>query len=271
MVRTIQKHLRDLGRYDGAIDGERGPRTNAAVVAALSARSDDLPDGWTEWSARRLAVAFLQLSCHDEGIDAGTIDGWVGPQTRYAYATLAASREADGLPRHWRDETPPDLNPHGWPAQAGVSDFFGAHGTPQGRTPPLTHVTCPWTLKIAWNRNRTASTISIHEKCAASLERVLGRVHDHYGGAEIERLRLNLYGGSYNPRKMRGSRRWSMHAWGIAIDWDPEHNRLRWNRHRAAMARPDYDAWWRFWEEEGWLSLGRTRNFDWMHVQAVKL
>ena len=25
------------------------------------------------------------------------------------------------------------------------------------------------------------------------------------------------------------------------------------------------------WEEEGWISLGRARDFDWMHVQAARL
>ena len=34
---------------------------------------------------------------------------------------------------------------------------------------------------------------------------------------------------------------------------------------------PEYDAWWRCWESEGWVSLGRLRNFDWMHIQAAKL
>lgn len=28
---------------------------------------------------------------------------------------------------------------------------------------------------------------------------------------------------------------------------------------------------WKCWEEEGWVSLGRQRNYDRMHVQAAKL
>ncbi|MCF8078467.1 MAG: hypothetical protein K9K88_04215 [Desulfobacterales bacterium] len=46
---------------------------------------------------------------------------------------------------------------------------------------------------------------------------------------------------------------------------------LKWGRDRAHFARTEYDAWWRLWEEEGWVSLGRQRNFDWMHVQAAQL
>jgi hypothetical protein len=62
-----------------------------------------------------------------------------------------------------------------------------------------------------------------------------------------------------------------MHSWGIAMDYDPERNKLKWGRDKAAFAWPEYDAWWRLWEEEGWISLGRQRNFDWMHIQAAKL
>jgi hypothetical protein len=70
---------------------------------------------------------------------------------------------------------------------------------------------------------------------------------------------------------MRGGSAWSTHAWGIAIDWNPSSNKLKWGREQATLARPEYDAWWDIWEEEGWLSLGRARNYDWMHVQAARL
>jgi len=271
MVRTIQEGLSDGGHYRGSIDGARGPLTDAAVADALAARSSDLPHGWETWSAKRKAVAYLQLTCHDAGIDAGPIDGWIGPQTRYAHSALLAMEDPQAASPAWRDITPLDVNPHGWPSETSVDRVFGPHGTPDGRTPPLVHVDCPWTLRIAWNGNQTTSRIAIHERCAESLSRILQRAHAHYGTAQIQRLRLDQYGGSYNPRKMRGSDRWSMHAWAIAIDWDPDRNRLPWNHREALMARPEYEAWWRFWEEEGWVSLGRWRNFDWMHVQAAKL
>jgi hypothetical protein len=270
MIRSLQEKLKELGHYKGSIDGDRGPKTNKAVGAALRARGDDLPDGWEEWSEKRRAVAFVQLWARDEGIDAGTVDGWVGPQTTFALEALQEMLETGRGPRMWRDETPLDVNPNGWPKESAVEALYGKHGVKKGYTPPLVRVECPWRLKIAWNLNQTVSTISIHEKCADSLGRILTKVHDHYGDAEIQRLRLDHFGGSYNPRKMRGSTRWSMHAWGVAIDWDPENNQLRWNRGQASLAHPDYIDWWRCWEEEGWLSLGRVANFDWMHVQAVK-
>ena len=104
-----------------------------------------------------------------------------------------------------------------------------------------------------------------------SLGRVLAVVLDHYGLDEIKRLRLDLWGGCLNVRKMRGGDRYSMHSWGIALDYDPERNRLKWGRDKASFAKPEYDPWWEAWEQEGWVSLGRQRNFDWMHVQAAKI
>jgi len=62
-----------------------------------------------------------------------------------------------------------------------------------------------------------------------------------------------------------------MHAWGVALDFDPNRNQLNWGRDRASFSHPDYDNWWKCWEEEGWISLGRKRNFDWMHIQAARL
>jgi len=70
---------------------------------------------------------------------------------------------------------------------------------------------------------------------------------------------------------MRGGNSWSMHSWGIAIDFDASRNQLRWGREKAVLAKPVYDAWWKAWEDEGWVSLGQERNYDWMHVQAARL
>lgn len=271
VVRLIQTRLRELGHYTAEIDGRRGPRTNEAVRVALTLRSADLPAGWQDWSEKRQAIAFLQLWCHDRRIDSGAIDGWWGPQTDYAYEALAEALRSGEPAHNWRDETPLDVNPRGWPKQSGVEGFYGPHGEEGGYRPPLRGVECPWTLRLAWNKRETVSKIWVHELCATSVGKVLAKVHGHYGEAEIKRLCLDLYGGSYNPRKMRGSDRWSMHSWGIAIDWDPENNQLKWGRDQASLSDTDYLDWWRFWEEEGWLSLGRTRNYDWMHVQAAKL
>jgi len=89
---------------------------------------------------------------------------------------------------------------------------------------------CPWSLKIAWNKSQRRSDVRVRTKVADSLG---GRVYAQYGLAEIKRLGFDLFGGNHNPRKMRGGSGWSTHSWGIAIDFNPERNRLKWGRGRA--------------------------------------
>ena len=272
-VRLIQADLKRLGHYAGAIDGARGRNTNAAVGKALAARARDLPGDWQGWSDKRKATACLQLCCRDEGIDVGSIDGLWGPQTGFACDTLEEKRRTGTMPPPWRDVRPGNANPHGFPSQSAsaLSAFYGPNGTPEGRRPPLRKVESPWPLKIAWDPRQTRSFIWCHEKVADSLGEVMAKVHEHYGPADIDRLGLDLFGGDYNPRRMRGGTAWSTHAWGIAIDWDPARNQLKWGRGRASLAAPDYADWWKIWEDQGWVSLGRSRDFDWMHVQAARV
>jgi hypothetical protein len=125
----------------------------------------------------------------------------------------------------------------------------------------------PYPLRLAWQTEQIVTSIGCHEKVHDAVLRVLERVLSHYGPDKIRELRLDRYGGCLNIRKKRGGSAWSMHSWGIALDFDPDRNQLRWNHSRAALARPEYERWFELWEEEGAISLGRTRDFDWMHVQ----
>ncbi len=88
---------------------------------------------------------------------------------------------------------------------------------------------------------------------------------------EIQRLGLDQYGGSYNFRPTATGRSLSMHAWGIALDFAPAANAYAFKSPRATLSHPDCEAWWRIWESHGAVSLGRERNYDWMHLQFAKL
>ena len=80
-----------------------------------------------------------------------------------------------------------------------------------------------------------------------------------------------FFGGCYENRAIRGGTRPSTHSWGIALDFDPDNNPLaRSESHKATFKGPEYNKWWQFWEDEGWVSLGRTLGYDWMHVQAAR-
>ena len=265
-LKALQRVLADAGLYGGTIDGLIGDLTRGGVDALIDRRAGAAAGDPSTWPDSRRRIACLQLGCLDAGLDVGPIDGLLGPRTDAA-VELLLEQQATGRPaRLWRDEQPIDLNPHAWPSEADLEARFGPPGGVA-----LVRMRCPWRLKLAWDRTQTLDSFSCHADVAQSMASVLERVQAHYGDAEIRRLGLDLFGGCYNPRKKCGGSSWSTHTWGIAVDWDPRRNRLSWGRERAHLARADYLHWWRFWEEDGWLSLGRTRNFDWMHVQAAKL
>lgn len=272
-VKLIQKKLASMGHYSGKIDGERGDKTHAAVRLGLPELPGERPADIGTWSDKRQSIAFLQLYCASEDINAGSVDGWWGPQTDWA-ATALEQKLTTGSVDMWRDIEPGNENPNNWPKQRDVTAFYGPHGAPNfGPTPPppLTSVEARWELKIAWDRNKKRRSFKVHEKVAASLGRVLDQIRSTYSDGEIEQLGLNLFGGDYNARPIRGGTSWSMHSWGIAIDFDPANNKLDWGRDRATLAHSDCIPFWEAWEAEGWVSFGRLRNFDWMHVQAAKL
>lgn len=274
-VRLVQQKLQEMGHYAGEIDGERGTKTNAAVRKGLRDLPGDKPAGLNAWSDKRQFIAFLQIWCQTEGIDSGLVDGRWGPQTDWAADALWQKRN-QGAVDLWRDTLPSGApgNPNNWPTQAGVTQFYGPHGAENfGPTPPppLVNVPCPWKLKLAWDRGKSRSFFRVHEKVADSLARVLSRIDGAYSDAQKSEIGLDLFGGDYNARRMRGGSNWSMHSWGIAIDFDPERNQLKWGRDRARLAQRDCLPFWEAWEAEGWLSLGRAKNFDWMHVQAAHL
>ena len=256
----VQAQLNVTGLNAGPEDGIMGPRT----LAALN-RVEEIP---SDWSKTRKAVAFVQLLAMEKNIDSGTIDGYWGPQTEYALEVLQQVLVEDKPPEAWRPEELSDENPNDWPRQTPEDNliwFYGEVGENQAR------IDLPYPHRLSWQKKKVVSSFQCHEKVHDSLHRVLSRVLDNYGLEGIRRLHLDVWGGCLNIRKMRGGTRYSMHSWGIAVDYDPERNRLKWGRDRATFAKPEYDTWWRLWEEEGWVSLGRARNFDWMHIQAAKL
>ena len=260
IIKFIQAQLNTRGLDAGAEDGILGTQTLAAL--------NQVEEISKKWSKRRKAVAFIQLLAKERDIETGKIDGYWGPQTEYAFDVLKQILIENKEPEIWRPEELPDENPNSWPVQTpeeNLMQFYGNVGENQ------VMIDLPYPHKLAWKKSTVINRFQCHERVHGSLLRVLSRVLDYYGLDEIQTLRLDLWGGCLNVRKMRGGTRYSMHSWGIAVDYDPERNKLKWGRDHASFAKPEYDVWWRLWEEEGWVSLGRSRNFDWMHIQAAKL
>lgn len=263
-LRTLQTALGLSGK---AIDGQYGPTTRALVKSTLQTISPNTKSDWRTWPDERQAVLCLQVLAQGAGFAPGDLDGLWGPQTAFASEQFAYQQVHGKPPAPWRDELVA-ANPNGWPLerQDDLAAFYG----PPGET-KLVLIDLPYPLRLSWELGTVVRRTRCNAKVKDSLGRVLAAVLAHYGADTVRALRLDVFGGGYNLREKRGGNTLSTHAWGIAFDFDPDRNQLKWNATRARFAQPEYAAWWQCWEAEGWVSLGRSRNYDWMHVQAARV
>ena len=259
-IKDLQTELRDRGFYDDRIDGIAGPNTRNGIINFIRSRADEVdPAVLKSVSVPRRRNAAIQLIFKDLGFYNGSIDGNVGPEMRYATEQWQNRQRRTHLPVR-----PAPVN-NRWPNRSQLESFYGRPGTGH------TMLNIPYPMRIAWNTRQTVNRVTVHSKCADSLERILKEILQVYGYDELRKLGIDLFGGIYNNRNIRGGSVPSVHAYAAAIDLDPERNQLRWGSDRAVFARPAYSKMIDAFEREGWVSLGRERNFDWQHFQASVL
>lgn len=131
----------------------------------------------------------------------------------------------------------------------------------------LTPIKLPYPVRIAWDLNSSARSMSCHKLLTTNFLSVFSSLLKYYGYEELVRLGIDLYGGCFNYRKMRGGDSWSMHSWGIAIDLDPSRNLLKETSITARFARPEYKPMIDIFYANNFISLGVEKNYDWMHFQ----
>ena len=129
----------------------------------------------------------------------------------------------------------------------------------------LETVVCPYPLRIAWDTDTTTSKVRCHKLIAPNLKAVFTDLLAHYGYDKIKELGIDLYGGCFNYRKMRGGSALSKHAFGIAIDLDPARNTLKETKKTARFARPEYKPMIDIFYKHGFIGLGIEKDYDWMH------
>lgn len=185
-------------------------------------------------------------------------DGLWGPKTQNAYDQMV-QRKKIAL-----------ANSSPWPRQneAELTAFFGRHGVRDGYTPPMAKVELPMTMYLYGDKSQPLRSISVHTRIAEPYQRVVERIWGFYNEDqdELDQTGWTKFDGCYNPRPMRNGTAWSMHAWAIATDHDQDRNRLQWGRSKFWMPEEIFDLY----ETEGFMSLGRYRNADGMHLQATK-
>lgn len=141
------------------------------------------------------------------------------------------------------------------------------YGTPNVEGDYLTTVVLPFPLRIAWDTDTTTTKLRCHKMVADKFLAVFTELLSVYGLPKIKELGIDLYGGCFNFRKMRGGSEWSKHAFGIAIDLDPARNTLKETSKTARFARPEYKQMIDIFYKHGFISLGREKNYDWMHFE----
>ena len=265
LISDAQKLLKAAGYYSGPTIGMIDRRTLAAVALVRH----ELKADWDAWDFDRRVIAAGQHVLNKFGHEAGAVDGLVGHNTNAAldawnmaqagYPALSIDRSPS------RASTAPSIS---FPRQSEMEAFYGPAGGPRCTSGS---VKLPFAHKLAWDTSQLVRSFSCHELVAPAMQSIFDQAAQHYGEKEYRRLRLDLYGGCYNFRKMRGGSALSTHAYGAAVDLDPERNQLRWNSSRASFARAEYEPFWKIVEANGAVSLGREKNFDWMHFQFARL
>ena len=164
-----------------------------------------------------------------------------------------------------------------WPPEQpqALADFYGAFKfradgfpTAEWESAHLTTIAAPYPLVASWDSGVDITRIRCHRQIAESLRDILKGILAHYGSIQkVRDARMHLYGGVYNFRRISGSAKLSLHAYGAAIDLDPERNRLgkEWQPSRGMMPA----AVVALFESAGWKWGGRfQRRKDCMHFQA---
>lgn len=227
------------------------------IEQLIQCKAGATPDG--NIGAGTLAAIGAALGCgpHIRDIQAALgvrVDGIMGAVTKRALAERLGVDMAAVVPM--------------WPTQAEVrrgDSMFGAATKVEGKLVP---VVPPYPV---YYDGKPVKSIRCHQAVAPYLRRILEDVLAAYGEEKIHELGLDRYGGCYNDRSVRGGSALSMHAFGIAFDWAPESNALKQDRKTATLARRECETWWKIWEKYGATSLGRARDYDWMHVQFARL
>lgn len=154
---------------------------------------------------------------------------------------------------------------HPWPKsdQSSLRAFYGVPGDESY----LIRVKVPCSIKMKYMGTEIGrpgcedDVLYVHRKVADSLIRVLVNV------ARIAPSILLQYAGVWNNRSVRGGSTPSLHAYGAAIDLDPNTNGN--TTHWPTGATMPLEVMEEF-AKEGWLPAGAFWLRDSMHFQATK-
>ena len=148
-----------------------------------------------------------------------------------------------------------------------IQEAINKYGKPNEEGSYLVSIDLPYPMRLAWDLNTTVNKIRCHKLVADNFKKVFSELKSVYGYEKLKELGIDLFGGCFNFRAMRGGSDYSRHSWGIAIDLDPTRNLLKETSKTARFARPEYKNMIDIFYKHGFVSLGREKNYDWMHFE----
>ena len=152
-----------------------------------------------------------------------------------------------------------------WPKQSQCLKMFGNPATPGWGKANISRVTTPFPLHMG---EILIPAIKINKIAVASLRKVLQTVWDECGRdlKKVHAEHADCFSGDWVIRQARGLSMTSMHAYGLAVDFDAPNNPLG---ARSTFFTPK-SLLVRAFESEGWIWGGRwTGRRDAMHFQAA--
>jgi hypothetical protein len=148
-----------------------------------------------------------------------------------------------------------------------TKEAINKYGKPNQEGTYLVTIDLPYPMRLAWDLETTVNKMRCHKLVADNFKKVFAELKTVYGYEKLKELRIDLFGGCFNFRAMRGGSDYSRHSWGIAIDLDPERNLLKETSKTARFARPEYKQMIDIFYKHGFVSLGKEKNYDYMHFE----
>lgn len=148
-----------------------------------------------------------------------------------------------------------------------TKELISKYGTPNAEGTYLTRIDLPYPMTLSWDRDKTVTKMSCHKLVADKFKAVFEDVLKEYGIAKIKELEIDVFGGCFNFRKMRGGTELSRHCWGVAIDLNPDENTLKMPYLKSQFAKPEYNKLHAIFEKHGFENLGKVKGYDSMHWQ----
>ncbi len=151
------------------------------------------------------------------------------------------------------------------PDYSELDDFYGhAEMEPSIPDPCFVQDNCerislPFMMYLSWNVDRRIGRTAVAEQIAPALIDALKEIRDYKGSAYLRDHGMDLYGGCYNYRAIRGGKYLSTHSWACSFDINPHLG-----PYKGENKQPQFII-------DAFIKRGFT-TFPWdgMHFQAVQ-